>query len=242
MARLVKVTLWLLVGHGMLAAVYWGLLNVPESNVAMLAASTALVMALLVGAIVVEVGAVLGLGTDAPWTERAWRALAAAPAFVFALAIWFAFAWLHSRLASLHEARSGEIDAWLIARFDWTRTAWLHRAMSLALHFLRDVLGLSLAVGALVTGTLGTLSDLLRLRWTRHAFAWRRLLVITLALVCLIWLPWQASTWRPASLPSNVVQPIFAAAKLAVIAVIAHMGWTLILWSATLSPRRQVER
>lgn len=245
MARVARVTVWLLTGHGLLAAIYWGLLNVPESSVAMLLVSALLLAALGAGAAGVEGHAVLLLAGDTPWRARLRRLGPAFLAFVAALAIWLVFAWVYRWTGAVHEARRGEIDAWLIARFDWTETAGLHRAIGVARAFVRDVLGVSLASGALVAGTLGGAAGLVSAgpgagpgggRWLRQALGWRRLLVVALAVVVLIWLPWQAVSWRPVSLPPTMAQPIFAAVKLGVLAVLAHLGWTLILWSATPAP------
>jgi hypothetical protein len=46
-ARLSAITAWLTVGHALLAALFWLLLTVPESNVVMLGASAALAVAML---------------------------------------------------------------------------------------------------------------------------------------------------------------------------------------------------
>jgi hypothetical protein len=233
--RLLKVTLWLLAGHAVLAGLFWALLNVPESNVLMLAASAALVLTLLLVAAMVESRAVVQLDASSIRPLR-WFVAASVPALVVALVIRLAFSALYDWMGAWHEQHSGEIDAWLIARFDWTRTAWLHRGIGLANDFLRDVLGLSLAVGAFAAGVLGGLGDLFRLRWVRRALAPRTLLIVTIAVVGLIWLPWRAASWRPTSLPPTYVQPLLAALKLGLVAVFVHVGWALVLWSATPRP------
>jgi hypothetical protein len=239
-ARLLTATVWLLVGHAVLAGIYWTLLNVPESNVLMLGASATLGLVLVVGAAIVEGAAVRRLAGGANGRStpgqllRRW--LASVPAFVVALVIYAAFSLIAARLALWHESHSGEIDAWLIAHGDWTRTAWLHRGFALALDFLRDVLGLSLATGAFVSMVLGGVGDLLGRRWIWRAWSPTRLIVVTAAVVGLIWWPWQAASWRPASLPLTLMQPLFAAFKLGLIALVMHIGWAIVLWSAT--PRR----
>jgi hypothetical protein len=229
-ARVVKAALWLLVGHALLGGVYWGLLNVPESNVVMLAVSALLSLLLLVGAAVVQATAV---GMVAPAvTPRSMAALAASvPAFVIAAAIWLAVSWLAGWLDARHTAHAGEIDAWLIAHGDWTRTAWLHRGIGIVIWILRYVLGVSLAVGFFVTWVLDGVSEAIRPRRFIAALGWKRLLFVAAAIVVLVWLPWRAAYWRP-SMPSTFVQPLFAAVKLGLIALVAHIGWALVLWSA----------
>jgi hypothetical protein len=236
--RLFKVTLWLLAGHAVLAGLYWALLNVPESNVLMLGATTLLAIALLLVAAIVEGRAVMQL--DVSQRTFRWFVAASVPALVVALVIYFTFTLIYDRIGAWHQQHSGEIDAWLIARFDWTQTTWLHRAIGLANDFLRDVIGLSLAVGAFAAGVLGGLGDLLRLRWVRRALRPRTLLIVLVAVLGLIWLPWQAASWRPVSLPPTWVQPLFAAAKLGLLLCIVHIGWTLVLWSATAPAARVV--
>jgi hypothetical protein len=237
-ARLLTATVWLLVGHAVLAGIYWTLLNVPESNVLMLGASATLGLVLLVGGAIVEGAAVRRLagGVAARLTlgRSLGQSLGSVPAFVVALVIYAAFSIIAARLALWHETHAGEIDAWLIAHGDWTRTAWLHRGFTLALDFLRDVLGLSLATGAFAAMVLGGVGDLLGRSWIWRAWSPKRLIVVTAAVVGLIWWPWQAASWRPASLPPTFVQPLFAAVKLGLIAVVMHIGWAIVLWSATL--------
>lgn len=231
-ARLAKTTVWLLAGHGLLAAVYWGLLNVPESNVLMLVASALLALVVVAGAAFVQAAAVRLLAAGgAP--RPAWTLVATGvPAFIAALAVWLGCSWMAGWIGDWHAARSGEVDAWLIAHGDFTRTAWLHRGLELLLDFLRYVVGVSLAVGLFVTWLIDGLSEAIRPRRFVTALNWKRLLIVTAAVVGLIWLPWQAVPWRPASLPPTVMEPIFVAVKLGLIALVIHAGWACVLWSA----------
>jgi hypothetical protein len=229
-ARLVKTALWLLVGHALLGGVYWGLLNVPESNVAMLAISAFLSLLLFVGAAVVQATAVRIVAPAV--SPRSIAALAASvPAFVIAAVIWLAFSWLAGWLGARHTEHAGEIDAWLIAHGDWTRTAWLHRGIEVVIWILRYVIGVSLAVGFFVTWVLDGVGEAIRPRRFVAALGWKRLLFTAAAIVVLVWLPWRVAYWRPPMSPT-FVQPLFAAVKLGLIALIAHIGWALVLWSA----------
>jgi hypothetical protein len=229
--RFLKATLWLLVGHAALAGVYWGLLNVPESNVAMLGVSAVLVLLLVGGAAIVEG---VGLRILAARAERwsAMRYLACVPAFIVAAALWLAISWAVGWVEARHTAHASEIDAWLIAHGDWTRTAWLHRTIEIVLWLLRYVVGLSLAVGVFVLCTVDGVGETLRPRRFVAGLGWKRLLIVAVAIVVFVWLPWRAAYWRPHSLPHNLAQPLFAAARLALIALVVHVGWAIVLWSA----------
>jgi hypothetical protein len=231
-ARVAKTTLWLVLGHALLAGVYWGLLNVPESNVLMLAASALLALVVVAGAAIVQSVAVRSLATSGG--PRSVRTLISTgvPAFIVAMAVWVACSWIVGWVGHWHTAHSGEIDAWLIAHGDWTRTAWLHRGIELALGFVRYVMGVSLAVGVFVTWVVGGLGEALQPQRFIAALNWKRLAIVTAAVVGLMWLPWQAVSWRPASLPPTFVQPLFAAIKLGLIALVVHAGWAFVLWSA----------
>ena len=61
MTQVAFVLLWVLVGHGMAAAAWFGLINTPESNILMLAVSASLVV----------VGALVLLGVALAETARA---------------------------------------------------------------------------------------------------------------------------------------------------------------------------
>ena len=89
-ARVAKTTVWLLLGHALLAGVYWGLLNVPESNVLMLVASALLALVVIAGAAFVQGVAVRSL-THGGATRSARTLIATGvPAFIVAMAVWLA--------------------------------------------------------------------------------------------------------------------------------------------------------
>jgi hypothetical protein len=231
LARIVIVALWLFVGHVALGGLYWGFLNVPESNVLMLITSALLALLLVAGAGIVETTGVLWLRTDWTWGAALRRSLRALPAFLAALALWLLIRWICHRLLRYHDAHSGELDAWLIATFDWTRTAWLHRTIDYILHFIQFVIGTSLAVTLLSTTAAGPIAGMVRPRWMKRAFSPLQLAIIAVAFYGLIFLPWQAVYWRPASLPATAVEVAFALAKLTILGLVMHIGWTLIQWA-----------
>lgn len=235
-ARLARATAWLFLGHAILFGLYWGLLNVPESNVLMLAASTALALLLVVGLGVVQAVAarLLALTTGV----RSLRAslLASVPAVLVALVLLGIWVYVVFLLDARYSAHRTEIDAWLIAHGDWTRTAPLHRTIEAVIWFLRFVIAASLTTGLFVRWVLVGAESALHPRRALADLGWKRLAVVTAALLLFVWLPSYAWYWRPASLPPTIAQPAFAAMKLTLLALVAFMGWAIVLWSAL--PRR----
>ena len=173
--RIVAVTGGLLAGHLVLAGIYWAFLQLPESNVAMLAASALLVVLLFAGMTGIQGQALLQFATDLPWRQRASQALKDPRPFLAAVLVWLIVSSLCGWVERRHETHRGEIDAWLIAHADWTNTSWMHRTFEWILHGVRYVAGTSLAVGVLAAGVLGGLADVARLHWIRRALGVRRL-------------------------------------------------------------------
>lgn len=230
-ARVLKVTLWLLVGHALLFALYWALLIVPESNALALTMSGVLALLLLVGAGIVDTSALILLKPGSTMRQAIAGSVRLLPAFVLALLVWLLVSWTCGWFEGLHDAHSTEIDAWLIAKFDWTKTAPLHRTIVNILWAIRYIVGISLAVSLLAVAAFDAASDVIRLRWIARAFRPLQLLAIAGALLLLIWLPWQAVYWRPRMLPTSSLEVAFAAAKLLTLALLAHIGWAIVLWS-----------
>jgi hypothetical protein len=129
----------------------------------------------------------------------------------------------------------GQIDAWIIAKLGWTKTAGLHTSMAWMIAFVRYGIGTSLAVALLASlssqGLRGATSS-----WLRRGLAWKPLLIIAAVLFAGVWLPWQAAYWRPASLPPTWVQPAFAAAKLGVLFLVGNLAWAVVLRTASRQP------
>ena len=73
----------------------------------------------------------------------------------------------------------------------------------------------------------------------RRALSPLQLAIIAVAFYGLIFLPWQAVYWRPASLPATAVEVAFALAKLTILGLVMHIGWTLILWAPQRSPGQE---
>jgi len=234
MSRFRAALAWLCGGHAVVAGCCWLLLQIPEANAWMLAASLAVAVAAVWVAGVVEMTGVLALGISGPMSAALKTSIRRAGLIVFPLAV-FAGAWFPAGAAAEWFARNaGQIDAWIIVKIGWTRTAWIHGGLAWAFAFVRYGIGTSLAVallGALAADGLRGFAS----RWVQSGFAWKRLLTISLALLAGIWLPWQLAYWRPASLPPTWVQPAFAASKLFAWYVAGNLAWAVVLRTA---PRR----
>lgn len=222
---------WLCIGHAVLAGLYWLLLQIPESNAWMLAASGFVILAAVWLTGVIEMTASLALAADAPLRSAFRTVLCRAWMVVFPLALFAAIWWATGEAAAWHARYSGQIDAEIIARTGWTRTSWLHTAVGWLLAFLRWAAGVSLAAALTVALANEGMAGL-RPRWMRHALRWKALLATAAAITLGVWLPWQVAYWRPEALPPTWVQPAFAAVKLAVMFVLAQVAWAAILRTA----------
>jgi len=227
-ARLAVIASWLLGGHLVLLAIFWGLLTVPESSVLMLGLSAVAVVALVVVAATIHAGAMAAWQHENGLVRTLLTGIRHAPAFLLAAflfwVIWVVTGWL----LAWHASVAGQIDAMLIVRTGSPRTGWLHALVFWGLQFVRWPLALTLSLtllSAVVRGGFGALRDT---RWLRSALRPARWLLITVWLLLLIVLPWQSVDWRPAGL-ALALEPWFVAVKLGLIAVAAAVGWALIL-------------
>lgn len=226
---------WLAGAYLLPFALFWLLLRVPESNVLMLAASMALALAIVVLAGCIETVALLALRGAPLGSALLKRAFRGVLPFVAALLVFAAAWWLTARFDAWWGSVRGEIDAWLIARFGWTSTGWLHAAVGWLSSLARWLIGLSLAL-ALFAGLLrdesaeGPARPLpLWRRWMGAAFSPVALAGLAGLLVLFAWLPWQAVYWRPSWVTPSWPEVAFVAAKLGFLYLLANVGWTLAL-------------
>jgi hypothetical protein len=229
MRRLIAVVCWVIAGHAVLAGLYYALLNVPESSIWMLVASAMLAVAIVVGALLVQVGGIaVWLADRKPMRaiRGAWRHVhAAVPGMALLALSW----WATARADAWHAAYRGEIDAALMARFNWAETAWVHRTWAWLLFALRNAIALSLALAWTVAGVTGGIRALARPRWILRGLdprAWGSILAAELLFIVL---PWHFVFWRPESLPPTRTEAAFVAVKLAVIATATAIGWAIVL-------------
>jgi hypothetical protein len=230
-ARLLTVTAWLAAGHALLAGLFWVLLQVPESNVAMLLVSA------LVGAVLLTVaGWVQGIGLAA-WTPgcsfvAAVRRAVAAPVAMAAGLVLSLLVWLLTRAAAAAwTGHAGEVDAWLMLHVGWTRTAGLHAAVRWLILFVRYAVVASLLLTVVAFGVERGLAGLARVgAWLRAAVSPRRLALVALILYGFLWLPWRAVYWRPAWIAAGWQEPLFVGVKLGLLYLVANLGWAAMLY------------
>jgi hypothetical protein len=228
MRRLAIITSWLLAGHAMWLAVFWGLLQVPESSAWMLVLSGVLVLMLIVMAGALHAGASAAWDLTRPVRAALLHGIWYVPAALAAGVLFGAIWWLTGAVLDWHTGIAGQIDAWYIARTGRTDSRWIHFAIFWATMFVRWSVGLTLAsslLGSLTTINAAALKDV---AWFRSALAPARWLAITFWFVLLVALPWQVVDWRPARI-SVGAELWFVGAKLAVIAVAMAVGWALVL-------------
>jgi hypothetical protein len=224
------IALWLLLGAAAIGGLFWAFLNTPESNALMLALSALLLLAMVVECALVVNAAVLlangdGFAASVAGGARRihWFLVAAIPAALLIWAVLRGDAWV--------ARHSGEINAWFIARFGWSDVSALFRAQEYLSVWIRWVL-LPVTALAALAAMLRAGSAAPRL-WLRTAWHWRPLLIATVAFVVLIALPWRAAFWRPQNLPATWVEPAFAGVRLALIAITAAIGASVMLVAAS---------
>lgn len=218
-----------LVGHLLVGSLSWALLNVPESSVWMLMLSATLLVLILVVIGLTETTALLTLTPDLGLRGAAARAWTAWPFIVPALVVIGAGWWASTSLDASWTRHAGEIDAWLMFRFGWTDTSWLHRAVDILLVLVRWVIGPSMGLALLASGARGGVRAIARWTWIRAALSRRQLGSLGLAWLVLVVLPLKAIYWRPDTWPPIALEPFFVAAKLGLILLATHVGWTVAL-------------
>lgn len=220
---------WLAAGHAAMLGVFWGLLNVPESNVVMLALSAALIAVWLALGALVEGTAGAWLLPGRSFGEALHAGVSSLPAFVAALVV-FGVCWALAALVDgWHAGRRGEIDAWLIATFGTPDATWPHRVLDVLVFLLAGIVGVSLAVAVFFARLEGGARAMLRPGWLRAGLSRDQVTLVAIAITVFVAVPWQFAYWRPDRLPDGWVQPAFAATKLGMIFVAMNVGWLLCL-------------
>ena len=220
----------LLLGTGVVAALYWGFLNTPESTVAALLVSLLLALttvALAAGTINLVLLVWTAESLSPALVRRAGRQLPAAILpLVFLAAAW----WVVFRAEGWLELHSGEISAWFIARFGWADVTWLFRTAALIGLWIRWVL---VPLAALVwwrriLGGFWHPSSAFR-----EAVEPGRLLAATLTMCMLVWVPSRhVVPWRPTVITPGTPELVFVGAKLGLVALLGALAFTLLVRTA----------
>jgi hypothetical protein len=212
------------VGYAAVAALYWALLNVPESSVLALTLSAALVLLMVVTAGTTT--AVASAFSQHATASRAVRRVAPAlPGFVGGLTVFVILWWLTGTADAWWRAHLGEMDALLVRYLGVTRTGWLHEAVLWTIWLARWVLGLSAIAGLVtaLTGARGVPSGL------RASLRLAPLTAVTLGVVVVSEGLWRLVYWRPRRFPSTWIEPPFVVAKLAVLYALTAVIAALVL-------------
>ncbi len=225
--RFLAILAWVAAGHAGVGALYWALLQVPESNVFMLGLSALIIAGGVALTGVVEIAGLLG------WAGRFRDAIAPSarkaawliPALLVVLVIW----WSGTSLHEWYGRHATELDAWLMLKFRWTKTAWLHVSVGWAFWFLSYVVGLSVGLSLLSRVVRNGARELASARWIGQAFGWRQLLVLAVSILATMVIPWRYVYWRPDVLTATAAEPAFVAAKIGLLYLLACAGWTWVL-------------
>ena len=234
--RLALATLWIMAGSVLSAGVYWGFLITPESTVwaLMLSAVLALIALALVGLTAGGAIAMWWYGASMTGVTRALRSI---PGVIPAAAIVWLIWWLAHRAEIWITMRSGQINAWFIARFGWADVSWLFTALGYAADWCRWVLAALLALSLMAGFVAIGWRALTQPAWLRRALRPRAIAVATLWFVALIALPWvYLVPWRPRNLPPTSVEFAFIVTKLTVSAILFGIGAALVVYEASRVP------
>lgn len=238
--RFALASLWILVGSALTAGVYWTFLITPESTVWTVMASALLALAALLMAGLTASGAIALLmdGPSMAGVRRAFRAVAGViPAALIVFVLW----WVTTHAEAWVAMRSGQIDAFFIARFGWADVSWLFRAVHRAAQWGRWVLGALLALSLMAGFVAAGWSALGQAAWLKRAVRPRTLVAATFWFVVLIALPWMYLVpWRPKQLPASSVEFAFIVVKLSIAAILFAIGAALIAYEASRVPSSPV--
>jgi hypothetical protein len=220
---------WLTFGHALVIALFWGLVNVPDSNALMLGVSIATLTLLIVAIAVVNGTAAAWLLPGRTWRQAFQAGVGSVAAVVAAALLLFAFWWTGDVFHRWFTGHRGEVDAWIIATFDDTKTTWIDRVVSVLLFLWTGVVGVSLAVAVLYAKLERGMGAVARGEWLRAGLSRDQLMLTAVAMTLLVALPWQAAFWRPRGLPLTWWQPAFATLKLSLMFVAMNTGWLFVL-------------
>jgi len=230
-----------LAGGVLTAGVYWLFLITPESTVWALIASVLLAMATLAMA-GFTAGGTVAMWIDGPSRAALQRAIRGAAGVIpAALVVWLLW-WLTTHAEVWVAMRSGQINAWFIARFGWADVSWLFIAVHRGAQWIRWVLSALLALSLIAGFVAIGWPALLQAAWLRRALRPRAIVMATIWFVLLIALPWMYLVpWRPKQVPATSIEFAFIVAKLSVTAILVAIGAALIAREASRVPDRPTD-
>lgn len=222
-------TAGILTGTLLAGALFWALLNTPESTIVTLALSLLLALSVVI-VLAATVGAAMA-GWSGGWAAIRRDTLvrgviAFVPALLFVAAGWFA---VGSALDWV-SARSGEISAWFVATLDWQDVRSLIRGVEIGGEWLRRIVIPFAALVGLGHAIAGAWRPTAPYAWLPRAAVPVRLLLVTLVAWLTLWMPAAYGLyWMPPGLPPTWIEPAIAAIKLATMAVVGATGMSLII-------------
>jgi len=228
--RCALATLTLAAGYAVAAGCFWGLVNVPESNVLALMLSAALALATLTTA-GVATAAAAAIGDGVGGSDGTRRAIGALPGFAVGLGAFAVLWWVTGSADTWWRANRGQIDATLIRYANITRTRALHQAVFWATWIVRWIVGLSVVAALVTTSTVGGMRAIPSA--FRHAVRGWSLASAAVA-VWVVWGGlWRVVYWRPAAM-TPWIEPTFVAVKLAglYLAAMVVVAGTLVAYRA----------
>jgi hypothetical protein len=227
--QLALVIAWLVAGHVLAGGAYVALINTPESNALMLTQSAVLVLAGLLLLVLTSTSAGLALQRGLPPWRTLRPSLRLLPVVLVAVLVIGVICAGAGWLERWWVARSGEVDAALIAAGDITRTGWLHTTVEWLVALVQWVLVPVWLAASLVWASAYGARHVLSFKWLVAALRPRALLVALAAVVILVWLPWSGVYWRPAAVQPGTLELIFTGVKLLTVGVLANIAWALVL-------------
>ena len=239
--RLFLAALWILIGAALTGGVYWAFLITPESTVwaLMVSAVLAIVALALVG---FTAGGAIALWWHGASMTGIKHALRSIPGVIpAALIVWIIW-WIAGRAEVWIAMRSGQINAWFIARFGWDDMSWLFTAIGIAADWFRWVIAALLALSLMAGFVSIGWRALMHPAWLRRALRPRAIAGATLWFGALIALPWlYLLPWRPENLPPTSIEFAFIVTKLSVSAILFALGAALVVYeSARQAPGAEI--
>ncbi len=210
---LVRSSAALAVGCAVAAALFWALINVPESNVLMLTLSGILALGVF-ATLGLTIGGAASLAAGAVPGTTTRRAVAALPRFAAGLVVFALLWWITDGAERWWTLHRGEVDAVFIRYGNITSTRRLHETVFWMIWLVRWGLGCSVVAALVAAGSDGWRAWV---RGLRASIRLAPLVTASMAAVVLSEAVWRIVYWMPKSLPVSWIEFVFAGLKLIVL-------------------------